>query len=117
MNKKESRVMRSFQTRVIVAIEQNRFSAIDLKNDLFVKWLVGYLLDCRIPYQLIPMGGGVTRILKTDGLCPLCRGKGFIEGETPDLPDSVMTVREFPNPLTRLPMAPAMRSDDPHRAA
>ncbi|TYT73798.1 hypothetical protein [Desulfobotulus mexicanus] len=78
MTKKQSKVMRSFQIRMITQLSQGSFSSINLKNDFFVKWLVGYLADNKIPFQLIPLGAGVTRILLAGCVCEHCKGKGFI---------------------------------------
>ena len=82
MTKKQSKVMRSFQIKMVTQLERGEFSSINLKNDIFVKWLVGYMVDYRIPFRMIDMGGGVTRITREGLLCPHCEGKGFIEGRT-----------------------------------
>ncbi|MDL2269670.1 hypothetical protein LJC71_07825 [Desulfosarcina sp. OttesenSCG-928-A07] len=78
MTKRESKVMRSFQIRMITLLAQGKFDAIDLKNDLFVKWLVGYMADNGIPFQLTPLGAGVTRVIAAGRRCSHCHGKGFI---------------------------------------
>jgi hypothetical protein len=87
MTKKQSKVMRTFQIRMITQLAQGTFSSIDLKNEFFVKWLVGYMADNQIPFQLIPLGAGVTRIVLAGCLCPHCQGKGFFSDP------SVMTKR------------------------
>ncbi|MCW7753139.1 hypothetical protein OOT00_03970 [Desulfobotulus sp. H1] len=78
MTKKQSKVMRSFQIRMITQLAQGSFSSIDLKNEIFVKWLVGYMAAHQIPFQLVPMGAGVTRIVLSGCLCSHCQGKGFV---------------------------------------
>lgn len=83
MTKKQSKVMRTFQIRMITQLAQGTFSSIDLKNEIFVKWMVGYMAENRIPFQLIPLGAGVTRIVMAGALCPHCQGKGFFPGEHP----------------------------------
>ena len=83
MTKRESKVMRSFQIKMMTQLAQGKFQSVDLKNDLFVKWLVGYLAETRVPFKLVPLGGGVTRILHSGGLCPLCSGSGIIHGDEP----------------------------------
>ncbi len=79
MTKKQSKVMRSFQIKMVTQLERGEFSSINLKNDIFVKWLIGYMVDYRIPFRMIDMGAGVTRITREGMLCPHCDGKGFIE--------------------------------------
>ncbi|TWI66902.1 hypothetical protein LZ24_02859 [Desulfobotulus alkaliphilus] len=86
MTKKQSKVMRSFQIRMITQLSQGTFSSIDLKNEFFVKWLVGYMADNQIPFQLIPLGAGVTRILLAGCVCEHCKGKGFIAEKADTLP-------------------------------
>lgn len=86
MTRKQSKVMRSFQIRMMTQLAQGKFSAIDLKNDLFVKWLVGYMAESCIPFQLIPLGAGVTRVIASGTLCPHCHGKGFLPAEGEKFP-------------------------------
>lgn len=86
MTKKQSKVMRSFQIRMITQLAQGKFDAIDLKNDLFVKWLVGYMAENRIPFELIPLGAGVTRVIVSGKRCAHCHGKGFLPAEGTPLP-------------------------------
>ena len=81
MTKKQSKVMRSFQIKMVTQLERGEFKSINLKNDIFVKWLIGYMVDYRIPFRMIDMGGGVTRITREGVLCPHCDGKGYIESE------------------------------------
>ncbi|PIE74762.1 MAG: hypothetical protein CSA18_03625 [Deltaproteobacteria bacterium] len=93
MNKKQSRVMRSFQIKMITRLSQGTFESIDLKNPVFSRWLVGYLVDNNIPFQVVSFGEGVTRIIKSGKTCAYCNGKGFTEMDhTPienlELPDS-----------------------------
>ena len=88
MTKRESKIMRSFQIKMMTRLAQGKFDAIDLKNDLFVKWLVGHMADARIPFKLVPLGGGVTRIVHSGGLCPLCDGTGMIHGEESPLEET-----------------------------
>lgn len=88
MTKRESKVMRSFQIKMMTKLAQGKFDSVDLKNDLFVKWLVGFLAESRVPFKLVPLGGGVTRILHSGGLCPLCSGTGIIHAEEPVLSES-----------------------------
>ncbi len=96
MTKRESKIMRSFQIKMVTQLAQGKFDGIDLKNDLFVKWLVGHMADARIPFKLVPLGGGVTRIIHSGGLCPLCDGTGMIhgaalsQGETPALASLIL---------------------------
>ncbi|MCG8471011.1 MAG: hypothetical protein MI742_04040 [Desulfobacterales bacterium] len=78
MNKKQSKVMRAFQIKMMTQLAQGKFQGIDLKNELFVKWLVGHMAESRIPFKVVPLGGGVTRIVHSGGLCPLCSGSGVI---------------------------------------
>ena len=96
MTKKESKVMRSFQIKMVTQLGQGTFDSVDLKNDLFVKWLVGYLAETRTPFKLIPLGGGVTRIVHSGGLCPLCSGTGMIHADEPAWADT-------PAPETLIP--------------
>jgi len=96
MTKKESKVMRSFQIKMMTKLAQGKFDSVDLKNDLFVKWLVGYLAESRVPFKLVPLGGGVTRILHSGGLCPLCSGTGMIHADEPELTES-------PDPASVIP--------------
>lgn len=86
MTKKQSKVMRSFQIRMMTQLAQGKFSAIDLKNDIFVKWLVGYMAENCVPFQLIPLGAGVTRVIASGSLCHHCQGKGFLPTEGKALP-------------------------------
>ena len=95
MTKRESKVMRSFQIKMMTRLAQGKFDSVDLKNDLFVKWLVSYMAESRIPFKLIPMGGGVTRIVHSGGLCPLCCGTGMIhadDSEVMETPDSASLI-------------------------
>lgn len=78
--------MRSFQIRMMTQLAQGKFSAIDLKNDIFTKWLVGYMAENCIPFQLVPLGAGVTRIIAAGSLCSHCHGKGFLPKEGKVLP-------------------------------
>lgn len=87
MTKKQSKVMRSFQIRMMTLIGQGTFTAVDLKNEFFVKWLVGYMAENRVPFQLVPMGGGVTRIVHSGTVCPHCEGKGFFETQMDPRPE------------------------------
>lgn len=82
MNKKQSKVMRSFQIRIITQLGQGTFESINIKNPVFSRWLVGYLADNNIPFQAIPLGEGVTRIIKSGDVCPYCNGKGFTHADT-----------------------------------
>lgn len=77
MTKKESKVFKSFMINTMTKLAQNKFDSVTLKNDLFVKWLVGYLVKECIPFKLIPMGGGVTKIVREGYCCPNCNGMGF----------------------------------------
>lgn len=97
MTKRESRVMRSFQIKMITLLGQGKFDSVDLKNDIFVKWLVGYLAETRTPFKLVPLGGGVTRIVHSGGLCPLCSGTGMIHADEPDLVESPDPASLFPS--------------------
>ncbi|WP_300669614.1 hypothetical protein [Desulfoluna sp.] len=99
MTKRESMVMQSFQVKMMTQLAQGTFDSVNLKNDLFVKWLVGYMADSRIPFKLIPLGGGVTRIVHSGGLCPLCSGTGMIHADEPELTES-------PDPATFIPTDP-----------
>ena len=96
MNKKQSKVMRSFQVKMMTQLAQWKFSSVDLKNDLFVKWLVSYMAETRIPFKLVPLGGGVTRIIHSGGLCPLCEGSGIIHADE-------HLIEETPSPASILP--------------
>lgn len=87
MTKKEAKVMRSFQVKVITQLGQGTFESVDLKNPIFSRWLVGYMADNRIPFQVVHLGEGVTRIIKSGSLCENCGGKGFIEADNTPLPD------------------------------
>ncbi len=78
MNKHASKVFKSFQIKYMTQLAQNKFDSVTLKNDLFVKWLVGHMVQECIPFNLIPMGGGVTKIIREGVCCPHCGGKGFI---------------------------------------
>jgi hypothetical protein len=82
MTKKESRVMRSFQTRVITQLGQGTFESVDLKNAVFSRWLVGYMASNKIPFQVVHLGENVTRIIKSGTICEHCNGKGFIQADT-----------------------------------
>ena len=79
MTKKESRVMKSFQIKVITQLGQGTFESINIKNPVFTRWLVGYMAENNIPFQVVPLGEGVTRVIKSGSLCPNCNGKGFTE--------------------------------------
>lgn len=81
MTKKESKVMKSFQIKVITQLGQGSFESIDLKNPVFSRWFVGYLAQNKIPFQVVHLGEGVTRIIKSGSLCPHCEGKGFMESD------------------------------------
>jgi len=89
-------VMRSFQIKMMTRLDQGKFDSVDLKNDIFVKWLVGYLAESRVPFKLVPLGGGVTRIVHAGGLCPLCSGTGMIHADEPEL-------TETPDPASFIP--------------
>jgi hypothetical protein len=98
MTKRESKVMRSFQIKMMTQLAQGKFDSVDLKNDLFVKWLVSYMAESRIPFKLIPMGGGVTRIVHAGCVCPLCSGAGMIHADEPgvmETPDPVSLIHEL----------------------
>lgn len=83
MTKHKSKVFQSFMVKYMTKIAQNKFDSVTLKNDLYVKWLVGYLVDECVPFKILHMGGGVTKIIKEGSCCPNCSGKGFFP-----LPDS-----------------------------
>lgn len=78
MTKYQSKAMRSFQIKMITQIEQGKFESINLKNDIYVKWLAGYMADNLIPFRIIPLGGGVIRITKETCICPRCQGRGYM---------------------------------------
>ncbi|BCS97011.1 hypothetical protein DSLASN_26430 [Desulfoluna limicola] len=101
MTKRESKVMRSFQIKMMAQLAQGKFDSVDLKNDLFVKWLVSHMAESRIPFKLIPLGGGVTRIVHSGGLCPLCCGTGTIHADEPELV-------ETPDPVSLIPSGEAI---------
>lgn len=82
MTKKESKVMRSFQTRVITQLGQGTFESIDIKNPAFSRWLVGYMASNKIPFQVVHLGENVTRIIKSGSICKHCNGNGFVEVDT-----------------------------------
>jgi hypothetical protein len=78
MTKLQSKVLRSFQIKTMTQLAQGKFDSVTLKNDIFTKWLVGYMVSESIAFKLIPMGGGVTRIVREGVCCPHCMGKGFL---------------------------------------
>lgn len=79
MTKKQSKVMKSFQIKTITKLGQGTFDYIDLKNPVFSRWLVGFMAENKIPFQVVHLGEGVTRIIKSGSLCPHCQGRGFLE--------------------------------------
>lgn len=79
MTKKQSKVMKSFQIKTITKLGQGTFEYIDLKNPVFSRWLVGFMAENKIPFQVVHLGEGVTRIIKSGSVCPHCQGKGFVE--------------------------------------
>lgn len=79
MTKKQSRVMKSFQVKTITKLGQGTFEYIDLKNPIFSRWLVGFMAENKIPFQVVHFGEGVTRIIKSGSICPHCQGKGFVD--------------------------------------
>ncbi len=88
MKKKEAKVMRSFQIKMITQLERGEFTSVTLKNDIFVKWLVGYMTDTNKPFKIIDMGSGVKKITLEGIVCPQCGGKGFLHGNFGTLPDT-----------------------------
>ena len=82
MTRRESKVMRNFQFKIVTQLERGEFEAITLKNKLFVKWLVGYMAERCHPFQVVRLGPGVVRIIHGGRRCPHCAGKGFIANET-----------------------------------
>ncbi len=77
MNKHASRVLKSFQIKYMTKLAQNKFDSVIIKNDIFVKWLVGYMVQEGVPFRIIPMGAGVTKVVHEGSCCPNCNGKGF----------------------------------------
>jgi len=78
VTKQQSKVMKSFQIKTITKLGQGTFDSIDLKNPIFSRWLVGFMADNKIPFQVVHLGEGVTRIIKSGSVCPHCQGKGFV---------------------------------------
>ena len=78
MTKRESKVMRSFQIKMITQLEKGEFTSVTLKNELFTKWLVGYMVTYGIPFKTIPYGFGVTKITNDGLVCPHCGGSGVV---------------------------------------
>lgn len=74
--------MRSFQIKMVTQLERGEFKSINLKNDIFVKWLVGYMVDTRKPFRVIDMGSGITKVTLEGLVCPHCEGKGFFDHES-----------------------------------
>ena len=81
MTKRESKVMRNFQFKLVTQIERGEFEAVTLKNKYFVKWLVGYMAEQGHPFQVVRLGPGVVRVIRGGLRCPYCQGKGFIAGK------------------------------------
>ncbi len=74
--------MRSFQIKMVTQLERGEFKSINLKNDIFVKWLVGYMVDTRKPFRVIDMGSGITKVTLEGSVCPHCDGTGFIDNQS-----------------------------------
>ncbi len=55
--------------------------AVIIKNDIFVKWLVGYMVQESVSFRIVPMGFGVTKVVHEGFCCPNCSGKGFFPTE------------------------------------
>ncbi len=83
MTKRESKVMRNFQFKLVTQIERGEFEAVTLKNKFFVKWLVGYMAEQGHPFQVVRLGPGVVRVIRGGLRCPHCQGKGFIADKAP----------------------------------
>ena len=82
MTRRESKVMRSFQFKLVTQIERGEFESVTLKNKYFVKWLVGYLATRGYPFEVARLGPGVVRIIRGGMRCPYCGGKGVIADGT-----------------------------------
>ncbi len=78
MTKRQSKVMRSFQIKMVTQLERGEFTSITLKNELFTRWLIGYMVTNGIPVKVIPFGFGVTKITIENHICPHCGGSGVL---------------------------------------
>lgn len=47
-----------------------------LTHPLPLKWLIAYLAEQQVSYQVIKLGGGVTRVTTQTDICKHCNGTG-----------------------------------------
>ena len=60
-------------------VEAGTFVSVTTSYNPAAKWLISYLDHMNIPVKVINLGAGVKKIMRTENVCSVCKGKGYVK--------------------------------------